>query len=194
MIVPDAVRKCVAFLGFQRYNEGKFQMLGTAFFLGRVNEAGNLKAVYAVTAKHVIENFKCKSELPIWFRINTKSNQATWFEFPIENWFFHPTDSSIDVAICQVNIPEDFDCMIVPYWLCITDKIMQENEVGLGDEVFITGLFCHHYGSSRNIPIVRVGNIACLTEEKIYTKAYGEMDAYLIESRSIGGLSGSPVF
>jgi hypothetical protein len=46
----------------------------------------------------------------------------------------------------------------------------------------------------RNIPIVRVGNLACLTEEKVETNSFGLMDAFLIEARSIGGLSGSPVF
>jgi hypothetical protein len=71
---------------------------------------------------------------------------------------------------------------------------MKANEVGLGDEVFVTGLFRHHHGNRRNIPIIRVGNIACLTEEKVSTKSYGDIDAYLIEARSIGGLSGSPVF
>jgi len=60
--------------------------------------------------------------------------------------------------------------------------------------VFISGLFRHHYGAKRNIPIVRVGNLAALNEERIVTKSFGEIDAYLIEARSIGGLSGSPVF
>jgi hypothetical protein len=31
-------------------------------------------------------------------------------------------------------------------------------------------------------------------EEKISTKSFGDIDAYLVEARSIGGLSGSPVF
>ena len=76
----------------------------------------------------------------------------------------------------------------------ITEELMSRYQVGLGDEVFITGLFKHHYGESRNIPIVRTGNIASLTEEKVSTKKFGAIDAYLIEARSIGGLSGSPVF
>jgi len=33
-----------------------------------------------------------------------------------------------------------------------------------------------------------------MPEEKIDTKEFGSIEAYLIESRSIGGLSGSPVF
>jgi len=40
---------------------------------------------------------------------------------------------------------------------------------------------------------VRVGNLAALDEENVET-AMGPLDAYLIEARSVGGLSGSPVF
>ena len=46
---------------------------------------------------------------------------------------------------------------------------------------------------NRNIPIVRIGNLASLDEEKVQTEG-GPIDAYLIEARSLGGLSGSPVF
>lgn len=31
-------------------------------------------------------------------------------------------------------------------------------------------------------------------DERILTDNYGDMEAYLVEARSIGGLSGSPVF
>jgi hypothetical protein len=65
--------------------------------------------------------------------------------------------------------------------------------VATGDAVFITGLFRHHQGARRNIPIARHGNLACLNEESVSTQ-FGQMDAFLIEVRSIGGLSGSPVF
>jgi hypothetical protein len=65
--------------------------------------------------------------------------------------------------------------------------------VALGDEVFIVGLFRHRSGDLRNIPIVRVGNLCSVDEEKIST-SLGPMEAMLVEARSIGGLSGSPVF
>jgi hypothetical protein len=70
---------------------------------------------------------------------------------------------------------------------------MLSEGVGLGDDVFVAGLFSRRMGKARNIPIVRVGNIAALPEEPIET-AMGLQEAYLIELLSIGGLSGSPVF
>jgi hypothetical protein len=45
-----------------------------------------------------------------------------------------------------------------------------EHEVALGDEVIISGLFRHHVGTKRNIPIIRVGNLSALDEEKITTR------------------------
>jgi hypothetical protein len=44
------------------------------------------------------------------------------------------------------------------------------------------------------LPIVRFGNIALISDEFIPTTKFGDMEAYLIEARSIKGISGSPVF
>ena len=66
-------------------------------------------------------------------------------------------------------------------------------DIGIGDEVFATGLFTPAPGTARNVPILRHGNIAMMPEEQIQTES-GFADVYLVESRSIGGLSGSPVF
>ena len=65
--------------------------------------------------------------------------------------------------------------------------------IGVGDEIFVTGLFTAVPGISRNIPIIRHGNIAMMPEEQIQTEL-GYADVFLVELRSIGGLSGSPVF
>lgn len=75
----------------------------------------------------------------------------------------------------------------------LTAPIKERYSIGIGDEVFLTGLFYKHRERKRNIPIVRVGNIAAMPEEKVRT-SMGLIDAYLVEARSIGGLSGSPVF
>jgi hypothetical protein len=70
---------------------------------------------------------------------------------------------------------------------------MRKHKVGVGDEVFVVGLFTYAPGSKRNLPIVRPGNIAMIPDEQIQVD--GEFtDAYLIEARSIGGISGPPVF
>ena len=94
--------------------------------------------------------------------------------------------------------PFDFDPqpdhMAWPLDLIVTPEVIKQQEIGVGNEVFLVGLFSQHHGERRNIPIVRVGNIAAMPEEKVFTTKSGAIDAYLIEARSIGGISGSPVF
>jgi hypothetical protein len=78
-----------------------------------------------------------------------------------------------------------------------TDEVISTKGIGVGDDAFLTGLFENHVGRHRNIPIVRMGNIAAMPEEPVQTDFHGTLvsiDAYLLETRSIGGLSGSPVF
>ncbi len=58
----------------------------------------------------------------------------------------------------------------------------------------MTGLFAHPTGSVRSLPIVRMGNIAMMPGEPVATREFGDIEAYLIEVRSIGGQSGSPAF
>lgn len=194
MVVPDDIRKCVAFIGL-RMADGSFRFAGSLFFLGKTTEGGVLAgSMYAVTARHVIDNIRKTGVTESYLRVNLKDGQAQWFKAPLSTWFVHPTDLSIDVAILPMGLPEPLDHLYLPYSLCATEQQMKDNEVGVGEEVFVTGLFKHHHGSRRNIPIVRVGNLACMTEEKVATNHFGEMDAFLIEARSIGGLSGSPVF
>jgi hypothetical protein len=65
--------------------------------------------------------------------------------------------------------------------------------VELGDEVFVAGMFIPRVGELKNIPIIRQGTVAAMPEEPLATQ-YGEHDAYLVEVRSIDGLSGSPLF
>ncbi len=113
---------------------------------------------------------------------------------PIDGWFSHPTDKSIDVAIVECGIPTDADHVVIPFSICATASVFSEHEVSLGDEVFVSGLFHRYFGNKRNIPIVRVGHLAALGEEKISTEKFGDIDGYLVEARSTGGLSGSPVF
>src|SRR5260370_996809 len=60
----------------------------------------------------------------------------------------------------------------------------------------MTGLFESRTGESRNIPILRAGMIAALPGEPVDAteNGHGKFPAFLIEARSIPGMSGAPVF
>lgn len=193
MIVTDDVRKCVVFIGIKE-EDNNYKPVGTAFFIGRKIKSVDLMFGYLLTAKHVIDGLRDLGLKEVYLRINLDVGGAGWTSIPIEAWRFHPTDKSIDVAATPFSIPHGFSHLMIPLEMFATQEIIAKHKIGVGDEVFITGLFRHHHGQRRNIPIIRVGNLAAMNEEKIITKDFGEIEAYLIEARSIGGLSGSPVF
>ena len=126
-------------------------------------------------------------------------------EIPIADWHSDPeiTSEYVDVAVARFNYAnpekptEKFPSPdYVKYWMnehLISMRRAPGEQIRVGSPVGLTGLFVHHHGSSRNIPIVRSGNIAAMPDEPVSTKR-GLMTAFLIEVRSIGGLSGSPVF
>jgi hypothetical protein len=74
-----------------------------------------------------------------------------------------------------------------------TDDVIARQWIGLGDEVFVTGLFKGRVGEQRNIPIIRTGIISAMPDEPIKS-GNDEFNVYLLELRSISGISGSPVF
>jgi hypothetical protein len=75
-----------------------------------------------------------------------------------------------------------------------TDEAIIHEGIGIGDKVFTVGRFRNHLGTDRNEPIARVGNIAAIPPDLVYSHKFGKMRAILVEARSTRGLSGSPEF
>ncbi len=199
MKVPDEIRKTVGFVAFEDQsiaNRGAITPVGSCFFVGEdpADGSGVSPRVFAVTAAHVLRGLERNGLREVILRLNTVSGAIHTVRTQLENWNTHPDDPTLDIAICEMGIPAWLDHLVIPRSMFVNDGVFQEHEVALGDEVFVSGLFRHHFGEQRNIPIVRVGNLAALEEEGIVTRDFGRMAAYLIEARSIGGLSGSPVF
>lgn len=195
MQVPPEVRKCVVFIGYKA-GDGRLKLGGTAFFVSIPARELELYFVYLVTAKHIIDKAQKKSiDQKVYLRANFKDGSTRTVGVPIDDWMFHARDASVDVAAMRMPLPiDDTDFLSIPaHDMAITDEIIRKEGIGVGDEVFLTGLFTRHRGRERNLPIVRTGNIAMMPEEPVWTQM-GFMDAYLVEARSIGGHSGSPVF
>jgi hypothetical protein len=192
MMIPDRVRKCVAFIGYEDPEKRK-QLIGTAFFLSRPIGDTGYGFTYIVTAKHIIDKIRDLGCATVWLRLNDRKGKAGWSEIPLDEWKFHPYDLEVDVAFAKGELHPDLDHLSYPLNSAATEEVIKEHAIGVGEEVFLTGLFVNHSGKEKNIPIVRIGNIAAMPEEQVETE-FGLIDAYLIEARSIGGLSGSPVF
>jgi hypothetical protein len=195
MFVPDRARRCVLFLGIKE--RGVFKPRATAFVI----EIEDLQHrwSYLVTAEHVVSGL-LTGNYDIWIRINSKTVAPDELKIEPEQWCYHPNteQAKVDVAIAPIVFDQDNDLSPVPIFgphsVAANSDLIKETKIGVGDEVVVTGLFRSHYGQQRNVPITRVGNIAMLENEPVKTLYAGYIDAYLIEARSIGGLSGSPVF
>lgn len=195
MRVPDQVQKCVVFFGIEETGKNNLQQLayrGTGFVVSVQSKfRPEIDYLYLVTAKHVAVKLASK---PFGIRANTKEGKAMIFSAAALKWWHHPTDTSTDIAVIPWGPPLNvLDLKTIPTDMFFSEQIRQSTDIGIGDEVFITGLFSRHEGTSKNLPIVRIGNIAMTPDEPISTHDFGDMEVYLIEARSIGGLSGSPV-
>ena len=195
MRVPEEVRQCVVYLGLPGADtSGRQTMIprGTAFFVSVPSEVHNdIVFIYVVTAKHVAKRLEGREFL---VRANTAAGGSVFVPSGKQVvWWYHHTDESVDVAALAWAPPKEIEHKHIPTSMFLTDEVIRDKKIGTGDEVFITGLFVHLAGSERNLPIVRMGNIAMMPGEPVPT-SMGNIEAHLIEARSIGGLSGSPAF
>jgi hypothetical protein len=197
--VHDDVAKTVLFLGDAENKP--FSPHGTAFLVAQttdVTEGSSNRGWQAVvTARHVIEGIKSKD---VYGRLNDLNGNAALATFPKEGWYFHP-DKRIDVAVYPCFLPKDqFEFKHFPIGPlsdgqipdhALTEAIIARQDIGIGSEVYVAGMFVGRLGEKKNIPILRIGTIAAMAGEPITTE-YGQHDAFLLEVRSIDGLSGSP--
>jgi hypothetical protein len=201
MNVPDVVLKNVVFIGRPGSGAESDQVtwFATGFFV-LVETPGptDPNFPYLVTVKHVADQLEKRD----WcVRINRRDGDAVLVTIRNEQWWRHPTEAqSVDCAVLPFEWRDEFnlEATAVPRSMFVTKDVIENNGIGEGDEVFVVGLFTRLAGTERNIPIVRTGNIAMMPREQLPMATIGDyagpIDAYLIETRSMGGISGSPVF
>ena len=190
------VLKCVAFLypAVPAKRAPSVKPEGTVFFVHISNmdpePRGEHYWLYAVTARHVITGMRRAGHSAVDIRLNRLGGDTVSVRLALSEWRLHP---ETEVAVAPMVLPEGTDHMAWPVRMCVTDDILRVNSAGPGDEVCVSGLFANRPGVARNIPIVRTGTIAAMPGEPIATTD-GTFPAYLIETRSTPGMSGSPVF
>jgi hypothetical protein len=194
MIIPDQIRKCVFFIGSIN-KDGEFAPLGTGLFLSRALPDTERVLILATTAWHVlVEAAKWSSDGMPYCRANLLEGGSQIFSMSLDSWD-QGEDSSVDAAVASIR-PREFGLEYVPFPVeaAATSEYLRQNNIGPGEDVFMAGLFSNMVGRDRNVPIIRTGTIAALPDERIHTQHFGDVEAVLVEVRSIGGFSGSPVF
>jgi len=193
--VPDYVTRSVVFFGFEdtRPGKGGIDCVGTGFLVAHEDFG------YLVTAAHVAKGL---GENPFLVRLNKNDGTSQNLQADGVEWFAHP-DPTIDVAVIPFAplAMGDFEALHIP----TKDGMFRTGHfpgvrVGPGDLTYTTGLFRLMSGERRNLAVVHSGAIALMPGEKIPVKNWkdGEKtifcDGYLVETHSLDGLSGSPVF
>ncbi len=178
--------KCNCKGGFER------RPVATGFFVG-VMEAPDYLVSYVVTARHLIDGSRSNGALHA--RFNTIDETFVDVEIPSDSWIPHPVT---DVAMAQVKLPVGTSASYVP-----VDKINGDGDIDLrdvseGTAINYVAFFSQHYGKKRILPVLRSGIIALMPHEPVHLKVgpdyYVDAPAYLAETISISGHSGSPVF
>ena len=145
---------------------------------------------YVVTNHHIIENGHTT------IRFNLKDGSSDVLETEENVWISHP--SGDDLAVLPVQRGnKDAAWKHFPSTSFLTKETLERLSIGIGDDVFTVGRFVAHDGRQRNLPTARFGNIAQMPWEPIHDKRFTrtfQQESFLIESRLIGGFSGSPVF
>jgi len=199
MRVPDNAIESVAFVCIKGIDNGveHYTIGGTAFFVSIPSETDpDIGYVYLVTARHCIDAAKEAGNL--YIRVNLKAGGAALVQGDPYAFETPPDDDPADVAFALAAPPTShFRYVPVGADILATDELITEKQIGLGDEVVAIGLHASRAGLGRNLPIMRSGIISCMPydDEPLQDESSGlDYKAYLAELRSVGGLSGSPVF
>jgi hypothetical protein len=181
---------------------------GTGFFVRM--ETPHTRFYYGVTNHHVIRDGSTI------IRINTYNGGARYMPFKLDDWHFiaapkdaskpldapKPLDDVCAVPIYMSDNPRDIDFHLetdhydsIPTNIFLTETAIEPEQIGLGENAFMIGLFAQHDGGRRNVPSARFGNLAMLADEAApIENGYFRRPMHVIDMRSRTGFSGSPVF
>ena len=192
MIIPEDLLSCCGFVGHKMADEATIWR-GTAFYVSRPGEKSGVSFRYTVTVAHVIRNIIAKGVDHVLIRCNKKGGGVGHEETKTSDWLLHPHRDNCDVAVL-IGVPDDqWDIKALSDTLIVPHVALSNDDITVGSDVFWTGLFTSHVGTTRNETLVRTGHIAALPSDGVLTRL-GQMSAYLIDGVPLGGFSGSPVF
>jgi hypothetical protein len=149
--------------------------------------------LYAVTNRHAVRKSIREGNAPV-IRLNTKDGGKDVLPTTEDDWAFHQDEDDV-VCLLKFASPEKYKFNFIPVRIFLTAEEAEVHHIGPGDEVIMAGRFITHEGRQRNTPTARFGNISMLPWEPIPQSNSGiAQESFLVETRSLGGFSGSPVF
>lgn len=190
--IPDFIQECAAYLypDDKRARVGE-QMGGSAFLVGHHAPGDPSRdQLYAVTNVHVIEGGHCT------LRLNPQPGMLAIVETTRSDWVYHRDGD--DLALCPVPLArKQLKHEPLTPAMFASKAVIEQFNIGLGDDCFIVGRSISHEGKQRDLPSLRFGTLAQMPGEPVMQarpKGYVAQESYLVEGRAILGISGAPVF
>jgi len=163
---------------------------GSGFLVGVLSREQQFVHLYVVTNRHVVEDDAMGRSSRV-VRLTSREEPTVIRSAPGSEWVLSEED---DLAVwyfgTQVWGGDNYAC--VPF-----DSLVQERARGdyfVGAECVMLGRFITKDGKQRNLPTARFGNISMLPLEPYVDAKGASSHAFLVETRSQAGYSGSPVF
>jgi hypothetical protein len=186
--IHDELLDCVVYLYRTRAEAERGESAGgSGFFCAYTSQVvPSAYFIFSVSNKHVVADAGASV-----IRINKHGGGVDIFELEPDQWFFTAQN---DLAIVPIALDlEIHRVKALPLDDCLTKSAVESYDIGPGDEVFMIGRFIKHDGRLTNTPSVRFGNLSMMVDQ-IDHPTYGTQESFAVETRSMGGYSGSPVF
>ncbi len=151
--------------------------------------------IYGVTNAHVIEQIEQGADGDIvYVRTNLKEGGLKIDEVKIAQWERHPDGDDLAVYAWKPEFPLNIRAFDVEDF--ISWDLMQRHGIGVGDHTTTVGRYNLHPGKLSNRPAARFGRVSMLPHEPVRqsTRNSFEQESFLVETYSINGFSGSPVY
>jgi hypothetical protein len=195
MRVSEEMLKSVCFMCSHNSERDSYSLVGTGFFVAWPGDGW--PQIYLVTARHCVSQAQKRGDGRAHVLLNSKAGLPR--HYAITQRWHYSQDTRIDLAAVCFDPGDDDDVRVIPKHHLLSPVHIEKHSIGIGDELWLAGLFWPVPGEGRMRPIIRVGNIAAMPEGPITVddsegRQIGPFAAYLAEVRSIGGLSGSPVW
>lgn len=199
--ISDSMLDAVVFLYRSAVEaESRSRLGATAVLIAREIEGAETKigqrlyVPYLVSNRHaVFDKSACVAA------VNRKDgNPPTILDFDQESWIKHPDGDDL-AAICVMGWldPATHKINARLESSFVTPQIIEDYQIGIGDEVFMIGRFINHDGKRVNEPAARFGCVSVMLSDiqvpGYYDQGQRIQQAFAVEMRSRTGFSGSPV-
>jgi len=125
-------------------------------------------------------------------RVNRRDGNFETIPTNKNRWHDHPDGDDIS-ALPFDALSKDHQLLAINESAFLNQSVIDDYNVGIGDQVVMVGRLVGHDGKLRNSPTARFGCISMMPGDTITNRFGFEQESFLVECHSIPGFSGSPV-